>query len=125
MIPAVGPQQNKISSDSGFYTTPELEKELRESRDHVVSGSLINRSFIVGDRFQNALTVYPAKGLAGSVNSNFYEFLTMGMVPYVVGSGTLIAVFNLASKYFEPFQRAKASSIGHKMALGVLFYGIL
>ena len=124
MIPAVGPQRNTIDNNSGFYTTPELEKELRESRDHVVSGSLINRTFILGDQFQNALTVYPAKGLAGSVNSNFYEFLTMGMVPYVIGSGTLMAVFNLASKYFEPFQKSRASIIGHKMALGVLFYGV-
>ena len=30
------------------------------------------------DKFIKAFTVYPAKGLNGSKNSNFYEFLTMG-----------------------------------------------
>ena len=125
MIPAVGPQQNKISHPSGFYTTKELERELKESHDHVVSSNPLNQSRIVMEKFQNALTVYPAKGLAGSVNSNFYEFLTMGMVPYVIGSGMLMAVFNSASKFFEPAQSAKASILGRKMAMGVLFYGIM
>ncbi len=125
MISAVGPHQQRIRKEEGFYTTPELLKEIKESHDHIVSSSPINQSRILMEKFQNALTIYPAKGMAGSVNSNFYEFLTMGMVPYVIGSGMLMAVFNAASKYFEPFQAAKASEIGKKMALGVLFYGIL
>ena len=124
MIEAVGSQQNYTNS-GGFYSTPELEKELRESRDHVISSSPLKKAMIVGEQFQNAITVYPAKGLTGSVNSNFYEFLTMGMVPYVTGSLTLMAVFNLASKYFEAFQTKIAASLGRKMALGVLFYGVL
>ncbi len=79
---------------------------------------------IGADRLSNALTTYPAKGLKGSVNSNFYEFLTMGTVPYLVGSATLMSVFNLANKFFDPSSAAAASKIGKKMALGVLFYGV-
>ncbi len=124
MIPAVGPQQYK-QPDKGFYKDPKVMKQLEESHDHVISANPVTQSKILADKFQNALTIYPAKGLTGSKNSNFYEFLTMGMVPYTIGSLMLMAVFNGATKYFEPSQQKSAKSIGHKMALGVLFYGIL
>lgn len=125
MVSAVGPQQNIITKTRDFYSTPELEKEIRDSHAHVVSGSPLNQSRIVMEKFQNAITLYPIRGMKGSVNSNFYEFLTMGMVPYIIGSGMMIAVFNGVTKHFEPNQAKHASSIGRKMALGVLFYGAL
>jgi len=49
----------------------------------------------------------------------------MGMVPYLIGSGMLIALFNAATKYFEPSQARFASKTGRGMALGVIFYGIM
>ena len=76
------------------------------------------------DKLKNAFTKYPIKGLKGSKNANFYEFLTMGQVPYLVGSATLMAVFNAANKHFAPFAKEKASALGKKMALGVVFYGL-
>jgi hypothetical protein len=72
------------------------------------------------DKTLNALTEYPAKGLKGDVNSDFYEFLSMGIIPYLVGSGMFIAMFNLLNKHLTP----KASLNGKKMGLGVFLYGI-
>ena len=79
---------------------------------------------IQADKFINACTRYPKKRLEGSKNSNFYEFLTMGMVPYVVGSAMMIAVFNLASKFFETPAAVSASKLGKKMGIGVIAYGL-
>ncbi len=79
---------------------------------------------IQGHKLVNAFTKYPKKGFEGSKNANFYEFLTMGMVPYLTGSATMIAVFNLASKFFDTPSAVNASKLGKKMGLGVLFYGI-
>jgi len=62
----------------------------------------------------SAFTEYPVKGLKGDPNSDFYEFLTMGTVPYVIGSLTFMGLFNGICK----------SQIGSKLALGVLFYGL-
>ncbi len=76
------------------------------------------------DKFINACTKYPQKGLSGSKNANFYEFLTMGMVPYVVGSGMMIAVFNAAAKFFDTPAAVNASKLGKKMGLGVIAYGL-
>jgi len=124
MISAVGPQQPKTKK-SEFIITPEMEKEHIESHAHVVSGDPISHARYTMDKFQNAISLYPLKGMKGSVNSNFYEFLTMGMVPYLIGSGMLIAIFNAATKHFEPEQAKFAKETGRKMALGVLFYGIM
>ena len=91
-----------------------------EKRKHPITTNVK----IQADKFVNAFTKYPQKGLKGSKNSNFYEFLTMGMVPYLTGSATMIAVFNLASKFFDTPAAVNASKLGKKMGLGVLFYGI-
>ncbi|MBR1425783.1 hypothetical protein IJ579_09515 [bacterium] len=99
-------------------------KKIPYDRDTLLENNFSTRSRIALDKLTKSFTVYPAKGLKGSINSNFYEFLTMGIVPYLVGSGTLMAVFNSANKYFSPFEKMKASSLGNKMALGVLFYGL-
>ena len=76
------------------------------------------------NKLANAFTKYPKKGLKGSKNANFYEFLTMGTVPYLAGSAMMMAVFNLASKFYKNEAMSSALKLGQKMALGVVFYGI-
>ncbi len=95
------------------------------AKDTLLENTFNTRTRANFDKFTNALTIYPTKGLKGSKNANFYEFLTMGMVPYAVGSLMLMSIFNSANKHFSHFARGKANAIGKKMALGVLFYGIL
>lgn len=106
------------------FTASSAEK-LPYAKDTLLENNFQTRARINFDKLSNALTLYPAKGLKGNRNANFYEFLTMGTVPYLVGSGMLMAVFNSANKYFAPFAKSKASALGKKMALGVLFYGVL
>lgn len=87
--------------------------------------TLKNRIMSAYQKTTSAFIEYPVKGLAGSKKSNFYEFLSMGTVPYLVGSATLMAVFNGASRLFSDNASIKAAkSLGNKMALGVVFYGI-
>ena len=40
----------------------------------------------------SAVVDYPVKGLMGDINTNFYEFLTMGIVPYIAGSAMFMLV---------------------------------
>lgn len=76
------------------------------------------------DKFVKSFTTYPKKGFEGSKNANFYEFLSMGTVPYLVGSATMIGVFNAANKFFDTPAMKSAFNTGKKMGLGVLFYGV-
>lgn len=115
---------NPYQANTRYKISQAKLDEIKRSHDHIVPKTPISQLSIFGDKFFNAFTVYPAKGLKGSRNSNFYEFLTMGMVPYTIGSLTLMGLFNGVNKYFKPSARKAASSLGTKMALGVLFYGI-
>ncbi len=72
----------------------------------------------------NAFLDYPIKGLKGDINSNFYEFLTMGIVPYLTGSAMFMVVFNCVNKYLESKGRKIAADRGYKFALGVVLYGL-
>ena len=99
------------------------ENKLPYTHDTVLKNTFSNRMRIGVDKLTNALTFYPAKGLNGSKNANFYEFLTMGMVPYLVGSAMLIAVFN-SNKTYLPFDKSHAASLGRRLGLGVVFYAL-
>lgn len=113
-----------LSYNTSFSADTTEEKKLKYNHDTLLSNNPLTNFRIGMDKFTNALTLYPAKGLNGNKNANFYEFLTMGMVPYLIGSGTLMAVFNSANKYFSAFEHEKASAVGKKMALGVVLYGL-
>lgn len=102
----------------------ETEQKPVPKDDKLLSNNFSTQARIGIDKFTKAFTIYPARGIRGSINSNFYEFLTMGTVPYVIGSLMLMSVFNSANKYFSISESAKASKLGNKMALGVLFFGL-
>jgi hypothetical protein len=120
MISAIN---NNFSKNNPIFGNGDRVKESVYDKDTLLKNNLSNRARIGLDKFAKAFTVYPARGLKGSKNSNFYEFLTMGTVPYFVGSATLMGIFN-ASKRFSHYDKFKASQLGNKVALGVLFYGL-
>jgi len=118
MISLVGQNGNNKS-----FTSIKIDEEELKKHPVVLKNNLSTRMNIGWDRFTNAITMYPARGLKGSKNSNFYEFLTMGIIPYITGSLTLMAVFNWYGSYAAADKKG-AAAFGKKMALGVLFYGI-
>lgn len=113
----------KINNVNNNFTAMNINEEELKKHPVVIDNTFSNRMYIGWDKFTNALTMYPARGLKGSKNSNFYEFLTMGIIPYIAGSATLMAIFNTNSKFLAR-DKKMASQIGKKMALGVLFYGL-
>ena len=106
-----------------FRANDSQDNELPKS-DTLLKNNLSTRTRIAMDKFTKAFTIYPARGLKGSINSDFYEFLTMGTVPYVIGSLTLMSVFNSAAKYFPAFDQSAAKKLGNKVALGVVFFAL-
>ena len=112
-------QSNMASAPVSNNTkNPDLKEEAT-----LKPNTLKNKMMSGYQRTTSAFTEYPAKGLTGSKKANFYEFLTMGTVPYLVGSATLIALFNTV-KGFDNTASKFAKKYGNKMALGVVFYGI-
>ena len=106
-----------------FGAKPE-KKESGDAESRILPNTLKTR---VEQKFQktsNAILQYPVKGLRGDVNSDFYEFLSMGIVPYLVGSGMFMGLFNML-KDLNPKSQKIASLNGNKMALGVVLYGLM
>ncbi len=131
MIYSIGKQQKLAGNEITSFgkLKPKDKKPSADEQDHLMLEEYkkhpISTKFnITYDKLTNALTTYPAKGFRGSVNSNFYEFLTMGTIPYLVGSGMMMAVFGFAGRFFDAKSMAASAKTGKKMALGVLFYGL-
>lgn len=116
-------QKNTQPSSAKTIKASQPHKE-KYDKDTLLKNNVSTRVRIAFDKLTNAGTVYTAKGLTGSKNANFYEFLTMGTIPYLLGSVTLMGVFNLTSKYYDPSSKNKALKFGNKMALGVIFYAL-
>ena len=120
---------SNINNNNIKFTSKDVEnpagKKLKYDKDTLLENDFLTRTSANIDKFGNALTLYPAKGLKGDKNANFYEFLTMGIIPYLTGSLMMMSVFNSKNKVFAPFASSKAGAIGRKMALGVLFYGVM
>ena len=112
-----------------FKKNNETKKSECENKDRLMAeehskAPLLTNLKIESDKLKKAFTKYPKKGMKGSKNANFYEFLTMGTVPYLIGSAAMISVFNLAAACFNPSDAQGALKLGKKMGIGVALYGI-
>lgn len=104
----------------------EQDEVLRQHDEPKVLKSTIGNRMLAGfHRTSNAFLEYSAKGFKGDVNSNFYEFLALGRVPYLIGSGTFIALFNAMNSHFDSAGGQAARKTGLKFATGVVLYGLL
>ena len=122
MIKVVNLAQNNTSFRS---EQPDKKKASDETR--ILPNNLKTSLEQNTQKTMSAFIDYPVKGLKGDINSNFYEFLTMGIVPYIAGSAMFMVVFNALNlgKHLGAKDAKAASALGKKMALGVVFYGLL
>lgn len=109
-------------SDSlaNFKAKSVMKKPEKDEESEILPNTVNTRVLQKYDKTLNAILEYPVKGLKGDVNSDFYEFLSMGIVPYLIGSAMFMTMFNLLNKHLSP----KASLFGKKMGLGVILYGL-
>lgn len=121
MLEAIKSSKNEIS----FSAKQSDEKKKTADETRILPNNYSTRTAQKFQKTSSAFLDYPVKGLKGDVNSNFYEFLTMGIVPYLAGSATFMFVFNAVNKHLNLFEKEKASTYGKKMALGVVLYGLM
>ena len=113
MTISVSPQAGTTANTLVKHNSKVQNSDMKEKTE-LKKNTLYNKIMSSYQKTTSAFTEYPAKGLTGSKNANFYEFLSMGTVPYLVGSAMLMALFNGVIK----------SKAGAKAALGVLFFGV-
>lgn len=119
MINSVDKTQNNLK----FSSKPNKNKKAKDDT-YIMPNNVstrINQGF---HKTTNAFLFYPIKGLKGDINFNFYEFLSMGIIPYLAGSAMFMGVFNCVNKFLLPKGRQISANKGNKMALGVVLYGV-
>ena len=109
MIKEVRFSDNNIN----FKTLSVTKKPEKDDESEILPNTLKTRVLQKMDKTMNAVIEYPVKGLKGDINSDFYEFLSMGIIPYVAGSAMFMLMFNLLNKHLTQ----KAALNGKKMAL--------
>ncbi len=123
------PQVPKISIDdiprnTYYVKSPEQRKQEDAAiNDHIHKQgplSALNSEFY---ETANALLTYFPKGFMGSKNSNFHEFLTLGRIPYIIGSFMLIKL-QLAHKNMNAKDTFWASSAAKCFGAGVVAYAV-
>ncbi len=107
---------------SGYFIEGESN---HGSEDHIIKKTPLTGARIVADKITKSIFSYAPKGMRGSKNSNFYEYLSLGMIPYIVGSVMMVATTVAASKFFNPSDAKASKMIGKGAALGVAFYAVM
>lgn len=122
MIKGINSAQSNLRFSSLKSTKDDANEETKILPD--TPKTRINQST---QKIMSAFVDYAPKGLQGDVNSNFYEFLSMGIIPYLLGSAMFIVVFNALNlgKHLGARDAKAASVMGRKMGMGVVLYGLL
>lgn len=113
---------NDLSKNNINFSSVSKSKKPETAHDEseILPNTLKTRIAQKYQKTANAFLEYPVKGLKGDVNSDFYEFLSMGIIPYLAGSAMFMTVFNVVNKHLH----AKQNLTGKKMGLGVVLYGL-
>ncbi len=93
-----------------------------DTEDHIIEKKPTTGARIYADKLVKSCVSYVPKGLSGSKNSNFYEFLSMGAIPNLVGSAMLILISNALNGKYGGRDSIFAGMNGKKMAGGVVLF---
>lgn len=110
-------QLDKIPKNSYLVVHKDIDNE-----DHIIKKRPTTGARIMADKLVNDVFSYAPKGMKGSKNSNFYEFLSLGLIPNLTGSAALILISNALNNLYGGKDSLFAGLNGKKMAGGVLLY---
>ncbi len=111
--------------NKGYTVDKEGQKEnYYKTESHLYKQDMFSGIKAGAHKLTNDVFTYFPKGFSGSKNFNFYEYLSMGMVPYILGSATLIALSKAANKCFNIQDAKFANDAAKTMGAGVILYGL-
>ncbi len=122
-------QVNSVNLESIPRNTYLVSKDERKEKFYKTESHIHKQGPLTGlkagvHKFTNDIFTYFPKGFQGSKNSDFYEFLSLGIVPYIVGSIAMVALYGLCNKQLQladkPFALANMKNVGMGTALYAL-----
>ncbi len=83
----------KLPNIGYISSIEERKKRIFENEPHIHEQNALSGISAEADKLKNSMVSYFPKGFAGSKNSDFYEYLSLGKIPYLIGSIMLIALY--------------------------------
>ncbi len=110
---------------NGYYVSKEdKKKQYFQNESHIHKQNALTGIKTSAHKLYNDVFTYFPKGFKGSKNSDFYEFLSMGLVPYLIGGATMIATYSAANSAFKPSDAGAAAKVARNSAAGIVLYGL-
>lgn len=110
---------------TGYTVDKEKKKEhYYQNESHIHKQGPLTGIKTSAHKLTNDVFTYFPKGFAGSKNSDFYEYLSMSMVPNLMGSAMLIYTACGVNKMFNAADKAGASKGAKMMGAGVVLYAV-
>ncbi|MBR5304526.1 MAG: hypothetical protein IKU37_06840 [Candidatus Gastranaerophilales bacterium] len=107
----------------GYVVNGDEKKEkYYKNESHIPKQNLMTGIKADAHKLYNDVFTYFPKGFAGSKNSDFYEYLSLGMVPNLIGSAMLIALSNAINGKLNDADARFAKINGKQAAAGVILY---
>lgn len=111
--------------EKGYYVSKKEQKEkYYHEESHIHEQNLLTGVKVGAHKLYNDVFTYFPKGFKGSKNSDFYEFLALGSVPYLIGSAMLYASYGAANKAFNSADKFSANQVKTAMGAGIVLYGL-
>ena len=109
----------------GYLVSNEEKKEkYYKNESHIHEQTLLTGLKADAHQLYNDVFTYFPKGFQGSKNSDFYEYLSLGMVPYAIGSVMMYSLYKAANGFFKIADKTAADSAANIAGAGVILYGL-
>ena len=113
-----------IPKNTYLVSKDEKKEKFYKNESHIYKQGPFASINTGAHKLYNDFVTYFPKGFQGSKNSDFYEFLSLGMVPYALGSAVMVGLYNACSDKLriadKDFSAANVKNVG----AGVLFYAL-
>ena len=121
------PQVNSVNLDSipknSYLVSKEEKKEkYYKNESHIHKQGPFTSVKAGAHKLTNDFLTYFPKGFQGSKNSDFYEFLSLGMVPYALGSVMMVLLYGICKKQIPFGDRPAAVLTLKNVAAGTALY---
>lgn len=111
--------------NKGYVVSIENKKEeFYKNESHIHKQGPLSGVKAELHKISNDIFTYFPKGFQGSKNSDFYEFLSLGKIPNLIGSVMLIGLYSFANNKFNAKDANSAAKTAKCFGAGVVLYAI-
>jgi len=118
------PSVDKLPKVGYFVSKEEQKEKFYQNETHIHKQNALSGIKAGAHKLTNDVFTYFPKGFQGSKNSDFYEYLSLGMVPYAIGSVMMYSLYKAANGFFKIADKTAADSAANIAGAGVILYGL-